>query len=382
MKIFVILLALVLGMSLLPGCRKDSQINSRIVVTAIGIDAGENGGCHLSIQAVEALKTSGSLVEQEDNATEVYECEGATVAAALGKFVTLMGQDTYILHNRVIAVGLEQAQSLSLQSLIDYFVRNHQGRPVADMVIVRGEAAELLKIPSESFTIPSEKLSLMLEEGNQWGDAVRTRLLDVERAISGMYDAMIPIVRVKNEEDGAENEKKQQIEMDGTACFRDGLYKGEVDSTATRGLLFAQGDLKKCLYDLEMPVFGRLTAEVHVSDTDLKVSEKAGQPVFSFQIRCRAEIEESFSPDNMHLDRLNEIDSLLSSMIKTDVENALDQSIRLHGCDVLGLTRIAMKKAPSMVRGREAFWPEILRTSTFEIHVEASVDKIGAQAID
>lgn len=382
MKIFVILLALVLGMSLLPGCRKDSQINSRIVVTAIGIDAGENGGCHLSIQAVEALKTSGSLVEQEDNATEVYECEGATVAAALGRFVTLMGQDTYILHNRVIAIGLEQVQSLSLQSLIDYFVRNHQGRPVADMVIVRGRAADLLKVPSESFTIPSEMLSLMLEEGSQWGNAVRTRLLDVERAISGMYDAMIPIVHVEDEENGAEDEKKQRIEIDGTACFRDGLYQGEVDSAATRGLLFAQDELKKCMYDLEMPAFGRLTAEVHVSDTRVKISGSSGKPAFSFHIRCRAEIEESFSPDHIQLERLDEIDALLSSMIKNDVENALDQSIRRYGCDVLGLKRMTMKKAPSMVRGRETIWPDILRSSAFEIQVEASVDKIGAQAVD
>lgn len=72
MKMWAIVAILLLGMSLLPSCREKSQMSSRAVVTAIGIDADGEGGCALSVQAVEALKTAGSLSQQEGNATKVY----------------------------------------------------------------------------------------------------------------------------------------------------------------------------------------------------------------------------------------------------------------------------------------------------------------------
>ena len=102
MKVWSLLLALVIGFALLPSCREKSKINNQIVVTAIGVDAAADGLCKLSIQAIETLKTSGSLSEQNENATRLYEIEAPSVAAALEAFVTTAGRTTYILHNRVI----------------------------------------------------------------------------------------------------------------------------------------------------------------------------------------------------------------------------------------------------------------------------------------
>lgn len=110
-------------------------MSSRAVVTAIGIDADGDGGCALSVQAVEALKTAGSLSQQEGNATRVYTGGGQTVSAALGSFISTLGRSAYILHNQAIVVGMEQAQQQTLTTLTDYFMRNYQGRPLVDMVM-------------------------------------------------------------------------------------------------------------------------------------------------------------------------------------------------------------------------------------------------------
>ena len=77
---------------MLPSCREKSLTNSRVVVTAVGIDAGEEADCRLSIQAIETLKTSGSLTEQAENATKVYDIEAPSVAGALQSFVTRTGR--------------------------------------------------------------------------------------------------------------------------------------------------------------------------------------------------------------------------------------------------------------------------------------------------
>ena len=142
MKIWVMTLILAVGFALLPSCREKSLTNSRVVVTAVGIDAGEEADCRLSIQAIETLKTSGSLTEQAENATKVYDIEAPSVAGALQSFVTRTGRSSYILHNRAVVIGLEQAQRRPLSALLDYFIRNHEGRSTVDMAVCRGEAAE------------------------------------------------------------------------------------------------------------------------------------------------------------------------------------------------------------------------------------------------
>ena len=127
MKMWAIVAILLLGMSLLPSCREKSQMSSRAVVTAIGIDADGDGGCALSVQAVEALKTAGSLSQQEGNATRVYTGGGQTVSAALGSFISTLGRSAYILHNQAIVVGMEQAQQQTLTTL-----------PIISCAIIRG----------------------------------------------------------------------------------------------------------------------------------------------------------------------------------------------------------------------------------------------------
>ena len=331
------LLFLVVGIVMLPSCREKSQINHRVVVTAIGIDAGEEEGCRLSIQVIEVLKTSGSLTEQEHNATSVYKTEGLSVASALKSCVAASGRNTYILHNKIIALGMDQVKKQSLQSMLDYFIRSHEGRPQVDMAVCRGSAMDLLEVPSESTAVPSEQIAQMLEEGSQWGFVTRARILDVERALSGMYDIGLPIIRVEEEPDDSESgesdtgNSRKSAHLDGTALFRNGIYAGDLDPEATRGLLFARGDL------------------------------------------------EEYMPENLGNSQIATVNALLSEAIRQDMNAALETSIGQYGCDVVGLKRLAMKRYPELVRGREEEWPDILKECAYSLSVDARVTKIGVE---
>lgn len=198
MKIWVILALLAFGMALVPSCKEKSQVSSRVIVTAMGIDAAEEG-YQLSVQSVEPLLTSGSLTEQQENATTVYDAQGQSIAQALNTFVSSTGRSAFIMHNRVVAVGMEVVEERSLTEALDYFIRNHEGRPLVDVVIVPGEAAQVLDLKSTAFTVPAEQISMMLKEGKHRGIAVRTRLLDAERASSGMYDVAVPVIEMAGE---------------------------------------------------------------------------------------------------------------------------------------------------------------------------------------
>lgn len=382
-------LILIIGIAMLPSCREKSQINQRVVVTAIGIDAGADTECSLSIQAIEVLKTSGSLTEQEKNATSVYQIQGPSVASALKAFVAASGRNTYILHNKIIALGMDQVKKQPLQSMLDYFIRNHEGRPQVDMVVCRGSAKELLEVPSESTAIPADQIALMLEEGSRWGYVTRSRMLDVERSISGMYDIGLPIITVEeenaNSDDGGETEAengKKSARLDGTALFRDGNYVGDLDQNATRGLLFARGDLDHCLYVLDLPPDlgeGRITLSIQNARTQVSVTPKGNAAEFAFHVSCEAEILEEYMPENLDNSQIGTINDLLSEAIRQDIAAALEISIGEYGCDAVGLGRLTQKKHPELVRGREDQWPDILQDCAYPLTVDAKVTKIGVE---
>ena len=350
-----LLFVLIIAMALLPSCREKTQINNRVVVTAIGIDDKE-GECGVSIQAIEVLKTSGSLTEQEKNATSV--------------------RSTYILHNKVIARGLTQIEKAPLETLLDYFIRNHEGRPLVDMVVCRGEAAKLLEVPSESAAIPAEHIARLLEEGYEWGYAVRTRLLDVERALSGMYDAAMPIVRVEGEEE------EMSVHLDGTALFRSGAFAGELDESETRGLLYARGDFRQGVYVL--PAAGRpegekITLSVRNASTKVEIQPQGDAARYRFRISCEAEILEEFLPGNLSAEEIREAERQLADVIRGETERAIAVSTG-YGCDAAGLGRLTQKRCPELIRGREEDWAEQLKDCEFEVEAEVRITKIGAES--
>ena len=96
MKMWAVILALAIGMALLPGFRDKAEITGKVVVTAVGVDVAagkaDSSGVRVSVQAVETMKTAGSLTEQEKNATEVYAVEGRSIAGSMQAFAAQTGR--------------------------------------------------------------------------------------------------------------------------------------------------------------------------------------------------------------------------------------------------------------------------------------------------
>lgn len=159
MKMWAIVAILLLGMSLLPSCREKSQMSSRAVVTAIGIDADGDGRLCAVCTGSRGAENCRQPVPAGGQCDQGIHRRGQTVSAALGSFISTLGRSAYILHNQAIVVGMEQAQQQTLTTLTDYFMRNYQGRPLVDMVMARGRAEDVLRVPSAAYAVPAEQLT-------------------------------------------------------------------------------------------------------------------------------------------------------------------------------------------------------------------------------
>lgn len=366
MKYWAIALALAVAFALLPSCQEKSETSRRAVVTAVGLDEHGEAGCRLSIQVIEPLLTSGSLTEQTENPTKTYTLETLS-AAGLDAFVTRTGRIPYMLHNRMVVIGLEQAKKQPLSVLLDYFIRSHKGRSTMDVVLCRGEAAALLETPSTGYTIPADQLSMLLQEGNRRGYTVPADLLDIERGLSGMFDVALPIVRMEKQGE------KPSITADGTAVFRRGVYAGDLDEAGTRGLLFGRGDMQQCTYSLEGTDGGHLTVRINASRTDVDIRKTGRTAAFTLKVRCQGYVEEKDKPGSLTAQRLTAVEQQLGEAIRQDTLRTLETTVRDWDCDLYGFVRMVKKRLPELTRGFEEEWPGRLPSCSFQVEVSAKL---------
>lgn len=325
---FAVGIAVIVFMILGVKQRERPAVSDQIVVTGIGIRATETG-YQLSVQAVEALKTAGSLSEQTENATAVYKANGDSIATALRSFLNEAGRSTYILHNRILALQLPLPTDRSLYDTLDYFTRNLEGRSLVDVVICREDPAALLSITSGNDAIPAEYVSQLLQEGNDQGMAVQTRLLDIQRASSGMYDAVLPILKLTD----------NTPQLDGTALFRKGEYVGELTVSETTGLLFAADRINHCLYTVDGTTF--LIRNV---STALQITQTADAFSYTFSVTGEAIVTESRNTA-LAATAMNGLTAQLKKRLQNDIQAALGKTV-LYRTDPLGLARQTAKTYP------------------------------------
>ena len=300
--------------------RDATSVSNQIVVTAMGIDhIGEE--VLLSVQAVDALKTSASLSEQSEPATGLYQTKARSVSAALQDFLNESGRNTYILHNKLIALSERAVKDGSLYDTLDFFLRNAECHALVDVVICRDDVQSLLTIHSANDAIEAEYVARMLREGARLGMVVSSRLLDIQQTFGGEYDVAIPILRVEND----------TPRLDGTMLFRGGYAAGELTVDETTALLYAADAIRTCMHTVKGVTF-------RVSSVSTTLSfEQDGRCLVS--VRGKADVRESRQGLTEHAKdtALDELETVLSNRI----HDVLEKITHEYETDPLALVRQA-----------------------------------------
>ena len=300
------LVCLLLPLCLLCGCRPKTEVGDQIVVTGIALDS-RDGRYRVSVQAVE----------QSDPATATYTASGDTVAQALQGFLNEAGKRTYILQNRILVLGREHCQRTSLFDTLDYFIRTQEGQATVQLAVCRGDPSALLSVDGGSDAIPADYVSQLLQEGYRTTRCVSACLLDVERSLSGMYDAALPILEVS---DGTPR-------LSGTALFRDGRLVGELTDRQTRGLLLANGDSDRCVYTVNGTAL-----ELEEQHTSVAVTPTQTGWHYRITLTAASSVREVGTPYSEALLRRAEAE------LAADIEEAMHAIIACRS-DPLGLAR-------------------------------------------
>lgn len=346
---------LVLTVGLFRSCGEKPAISDQAVITGMGIEQGKDG-YRLCIQAIDVLKTSANLSEQSESATSVYTVDGRSVSDGLYSFLNEVGRETYILHNQVIALQTDLCKTTSVFQLSDYFLRNAETNSQVPIVLCRQSPQKLLEYQSANDAISAEYIAQLLQEGYQSGQCVQTRILDLQRAYSGMCDMVIPILSMTD----------STPQLDGTGVFRQGVLVGELTPDQTVGLLLAGGRIEHLLQTVD-----EVTFRIADCNTRVEVAEQTDGFLYTFSVNGKVSVDELDRPLS-HTKQQDALQVLEVQLSKT-VANTLETVVTVFESDPLYLARRAAKQM-GCTQEKAA---DRLSVSRFEVNIDLEFVETG-----
>lgn len=158
----------------LTGCWDQREIEERISVVAIGIDKAKDDPkmIKITVQIPIPIKIAGGGGQGggggKGEAVKVMSSTGLTVVDAFNNMQKRLNQQLFYGHTRIIALGEDIAKE-GVTDVADAFRRDPQLRRLLWPVVVKGEAAELLRANPELEQIPTVFLMSLIETGAESG---------------------------------------------------------------------------------------------------------------------------------------------------------------------------------------------------------------------
>ena len=358
-------LLLVCGMLCsLTGCQQQIRLNRRLLIEAVGVDR-EGEAYLLTVQSTK-------ITEGETREVSVYTARGPSVLEALDSLTQQTGQDPLYSHALVVVFGRSSAEQ-GIASSLDFFIRNAETRPNAQIMLAEGEAAEVLTAKREEQTISSKVLGEILETENMNGRIARVSLTDFVNLCTEEGSApYLPVVRA------AEN----GVEAAGTAVLdREGRLLGILDGEETRGALYLLGRFQRGPETVSFPGGALLTVDLHDLELRVEPSVENGAPRFAIELSCSADIGslDGALTQSCGEEAYGEFERALAGQIEKEAQTALDLCLREYRADIFRFCRRLQQAEPSYWDAHGGEWQELAAEAACTLRVTVDVARVGQE---
>lgn len=369
---FLLLTSLVL--SPLTGCLKSYELKERVLIQAIGIDKSDDG-YKFSLQAFVAEETGGRTgIDSSKSNTKIITVYGKTISEALDNVALVQGKTAFYGQNKYIAIGREVAKE-DISRILAFFNSNNQARAGTDIIMADGEAAEIIELKLIENITSSLSVRHMLENGLVNGKIYRATLLDMDTAAESSVSALaMPILTPVK----AEEEINNTLYASGTALFKDGKYVAEIDPILTRGLLWATRDIDSSIVayinngDVDIA-----SVDVDKINFDIDTQIIDGVPHFKFSVKANGSLTELLLKDNKTAtsEDIHHIESFVEKIIEQEIEEAYNEVICRHGCDVLRLYEWLKKNEKEFWQQNSDSWEQIMPLTSCEAEATLTIKR-------
>lgn len=373
MKIILKCLLFFFMLMTLSGCLSAREINDLEIVVGIGVDKDEEPGkILLTAQVVKdtAGRASENGSEGDGKAFWNVSSRGNSVFDAVRQITNKTGNRLFISHNQAVIFGYDIAAE-GLEEYIDYFLRAHEMRPTALILVAEGRASDILNIKPETEKFPAFNIAKLVDSYVFTSNFYKVNMKEFASCLMSDTSAqMAPLVSI------AQDEESNDIYMSGMVVFKRGKMVGKLTHDEVRGLLWVLGKVTSGVIIVPSPNGqGKAVLEIIKAKSKVTPEIKDGKIVIHIKIKEESSLSEQTTTENLADNKaLEKIQEALAEAIRREIMLTFDKSRELDA-DIFGFGEMLHKKYSKEWKYIKDNWDEIYPTLDLIIDVEARIIK-------
>ncbi|MEC1260685.1 Ger(x)C family spore germination protein [Bacillus swezeyi] len=392
MKHSLNILFLLAAITFLTGCWDKRELTDLSLVSAIGIDKGENSKYVMSFQIVNPNNATGGLQGGQGGdrpPVTNYSVAGNNLTEMSRHASTKISRELYYSHTNLVVVDEELAKDEGIVKILDVFDRDTDFRSTATIIISHGnKAKDFIKALTPIDKIPSNKVNKTLQfTEKQLGEHMKTSVQDVIKCLTSQ--ARHPIVsafRLKGSPQKAEKMENVQstapeatVEADGLAVIKEGKLVNYLEGKTARGVLWLRNKIDRTYITLQLKHERHsVTYDVIRQKTQVSAKLKNNRPAISVHIDVEGDIGEIGVPVRLEDPKvLNHIEKMVSQELKKELKHTIDV-VQQNKTDVLQFGDAVYRSYPGIWKKIEPKWSnQYFPDLDVDITVNAYVRRTG-----
>lgn len=363
----------------LTGCWSAREINNLEIVVGVGVDKGNTpDSIFLTAQIVkpgEMRKPSqegGSGGNGGGGGTAYWNAgyNGESVFEPIREITEFTGNRLFVSHSQILVFGMDIA-SKGIQKYMDFFIRAHEMRPSAMILISETTAAEVFNVKPEREKLPAMNIAKLIQTNSFTSHYKKVNLLEfTERLMSRTMSPVAPIVKIM------ESGGKKNVYISGMAVFKNYKMAGTLSDIETRGFLWVIGEIASGLIKIPMPDSeGKVILEILSAKSAITPEIKDGRVIMHIKIDEEASITEQSATGNLlTIPAFKAMQRSQEEVIRQEIQEAFEKSKKLNA-DIFGFGELLHEKLPSQWKDIEERWNEIYKTVELDMDIKSKILK-------
>lgn len=367
LEIDKITMSLAIGIDYLP---EEDQIAYTSLVARPGLAAGGEGRAQLFMGPIWINRSTGK---------SIFE--------AARNDINQMSRAFFESHILALVVGEELARR-GIGEVIDFMARQRQHRLIHPLLIVRGNAEEVLRTePELENNIAVEIRGILLNQAS----LSTTPLISLKDFLIPLNkpgsDAFAPVIEIREEIPAFDEEflpgseegdrVKKTLAVQGTAVFSEDKLAGFLNIPETKGLLWVHGEIIRTVLIPIEPNGGQVTVYTKRSRAKLEPEFKDNKLKMRIQVETEGDIASAtIKQDIADPKVIEKLEKTLANHIKQEILMAAARS-REFKSDFLHLGAAFRRKDPKKWKEFEKNWREMLPDVELEVRVIAKIRGTG-----
>ena len=359
----------------LSGCSGAREINDLEIVIGMGVDKDENNGNILLTSQVVKEGATGSASGKsggggEDKAYWNVSSRGTSIFDAVRQITHKTGNRLFISHNQTVIFGNDLAKE-GLQEYIDFFLRSHEMRPSALILVAEDRASDVMDAKPETEKFPAINIAKLVETYGFTSHFYKVNMKDFASCLMSATTApLVPLLSITQDGDC------KDLYVSGMVAFKNGKMVGKLNHDEGRGFLWVLDKVKSGVIIVSLPdEQGKAILEIIKAKSKVTPEIKDGKIVMHIKIKEESSLSEQTTTENLATNKVFEIlQEASAEVIRQEVMSAFNKSIDLKA-DIFGFGEMLYKKYSQEWKTLKDNWDEIYPTIELKIDIETKIIK-------